>query len=168
MGNITGTPDFTEGFNNSGIKHLEVQKLSTSTGQTSGSALTVIFDDEITNSFTGGEYSTSTGVFTASEAGFYHCSAVISVFEPVGVTGDILRGLASFNVDAAVHVRFDEIRFVSNQDLRGCSLNGSAIIKLNAAQTLEVSTTITTDAAVTWDLIGNATGNTYLSITKIG
>ena len=146
-------------------KHMVHQKTANSTGLTDNTTQDVVFNSEVVNTFTGSEYNTSTGVFTASEAGLYNIQATVGVSES---GGDILRSILYINKNGSVYCRAYELTMASNQDIQTASGSGSHILSLEANDTVKITIYCNTDAGATWTISGNSNGISLLTITKIG
>lgn len=153
-------------ISNPGIKHMEyVIESNQGSYAGAGVANVVLYNTEVKkNGFTT-EYNSGTGVFTASETGYYLITAGASISSPTGRINQTLFYLRVNGV-AESDILYD-LRFQSNQDLGLVQGSGSKVLCLTAGEYFDVL--IYSIATANWTIRGTSPAHrTYLTITKIG
>ena len=159
----SSAPDFPAGLTQTGMEYIFVQKNSSSTGLTDAGTNDVVFNSEIANTFTTSEYSTSTGIFTATRNGIYLVSAIVQGRSDTANSIDSMDVVLVKNGSSYVSSTSNH----TSNPLTRISMSFCIPLALVNADTFKVTINVNV-ASGTYTLFGDTSGSTSLHIIKIG
>jgi hypothetical protein len=177
---VNGTGDFsvdtnsTERFSITGTTGIQHFPTTSMVLATRGTAQTITDNTTETVKFTNeqrdirSEYNDTTGVFTAAEAGYYHCDWMVTTASVAWTSADSFFTFLSYNgstsTTAETNKRGSSWHYITSSFTSALSAGGSAKIYIAAGATLEIKVII--DRGANTNTSANHTVN-YFHIGKL-
>lgn len=149
-------------------KHLFYVQTSTSTGNASASEQDLIFGTQVSDTFDSGDLNTSTGVFTAPEAGVYLFNVNTTVQDDADSSTITAATIQIYLNGSSYFIRSYSLDTAANTGDKRHPLDISTSLSLSASDTVKFSVIVSLSNGGDYNINGtSANRQTNLAITKI-